>query len=62
MTVFNHADKKWLVVLADKASRPWLRTQKNILNVRWVTVSGGDADFIKKSVASGMLYKFHDSC
>ena len=27
----------------------------NPLNGRWVTVTGGDAEFIKKSIASGML-------
>ena len=39
----------------DRASCDWLCTQNKPLNDSWVTVTGGDAEFIKELIASGLL-------
>ena len=41
--------------LTDRASRTGDVPKTSPLKGRWVTVTGGDARFIKKSIASGML-------
>ena len=41
--------------MADRASRDWLCIQNKPLNDSWVTVTGGDAEFIKELIASGLL-------
>ena len=57
MKGFVYADKKkklplpWPTVLSTTDSVP----ETNPLNGRWETVSGGDAEFINKSIAIGML-------
>jgi hypothetical protein len=60
MKGFDYADKKkklpfgplpWPTGLPAPGYVP----KTNPLNGRWVTVTGGDAEFIKKSIASGML-------
>ena len=60
MQGFDYADKKkklpfgplpWPTGLPAPGYVP----KTNPLNGRWVTVTGGDAEFIKKSIASGML-------
>ena len=41
--------------MADRASRDWLCIQNKPLNDSWVTVTGGDAEFIKELIASSLL-------
>ena len=41
--------------MADRASRAWLCTQNKPLNDSWVTVTGGDAKFIKELITSSLL-------
>ena len=59
MMVFDYADKKKLpfgpLPWPTGLPAPGYVPETNPLNGRWVTVTGGDAEFIKKSIASGML-------
>ena len=49
----------WSVALTDRAPRAWLctpnRCRTHPSNGRWITVTGGGAEFIEKPIANGML-------
>ena len=63
--MFDEEVAVWSVAMTDRALRAWLCTPNrcdpvlrggaNPSSGRWITVTGGGAEFIEKPIASGML-------